>query len=286
MMRIRTLGVVFSFVVLGIAQTGLAEQAFVGVEKAKVRACPATTCDGFFKLPLNTQVAVLARMNGFAEVTMPDGRKGWVLASDLSGQATAPVERTRIPKGGDDSHHHHDAASPGDAPSVPTIEAKHPDHADHHDVSKKSFKHHDDDEIAAGENAYVRRAKIALRDMAGDGGEAVARLEGGAKVLVNELTGDWARVTASGGAEGYVQAEDLRRQEPVKWHSQRENITYQECLGKHCKGKEAKHVDVKDALIEIDRGGPDNAFIYVQMPGDVYGWVPIAYMREWREKFD
>lgn len=165
----------------------------------------------------------------------------------------------------------------------------HAEKAGDEDVSKKSFKKDKVEEEqappAVGEAGYVRRSKVDLMSAA-TGGTAAGSLAGGAKVMVSEDGGAWFKVSADGGASGFVKKEDLRKKPPVEWHSNREDITYQECLGKECEGKKAKKVDKKDVLLEIDRGGPKNAFVYVKMPGDVYGWVPVAYMREWKEKFD
>ncbi|MFN7971173.1 MAG: hypothetical protein U0166_02310 [Acidobacteriota bacterium] len=157
--------------------------------------------------------------------------------------------------------------------------------ADKDDTSKKSFKHPEGDEPPAmGEVGYVKRAKVDLMSAAAAGTNA-GSLEGGTKVTVNEDKGDMVKVTAENGPSGYMKKEDLRKKEPVEWKSNRKDIVYQECLGKDCKGKKAKEVGKDDVLLEVDRGGPDNAFIYVKMPGGVWGWVPIAYMMEWTHKY-
>lgn len=164
------------------------------------------------------------------------------------------------------------------------------DEASDDDVSKKSFKKDAKEEgqerPGMGGTGYVRKIKVDLKADAMDAAATSTTLAAGAMVTVNEDRGEWIKVTGEAGAMGWAKKDDFRTRAPRVWKSNRDSLVYQDCLGKECEGKKAKDVDKKTKLLEVDRGGPKNAFIFVKMPNDQFGWVPIAYMMEWEDKFD
>ena len=188
---------------------------------------------------------------------------------------------------GDEHGHEMDmSGSDGSMKKDATHDVAHKEDADDADMSKKSFKkHQDEDPVTVGGMGHVRRASVELRSSPVEVSAATGKVAGGTMVHVEREQGDWVKVMVQDGPSGWMERDDLRKKPPVMWKSNRHEITYQECLGKECKGKHADDVHKHTELLEVDRGGPDNAFLYVKLPHDVYGWVPVAYMMEWKHKF-
>ena len=210
-----------------------------------------------------------------------------------AGPTTSPAFAQHHSEDDDDKDEmkHGDHGSKDDRKEMKKKEALHGVHhreeAEKDDMSKKSFKESDDLDIPdVGEMGHARRASVSLHEAADSDAAEVGAVEGGGMVWFRERQEDWVRIEVDGSqTKGWARRDDFRRKAPVVWQSNRHEISYQECLGKKCKAKHADDVHKHTRLLEVDRGGPDNAFLYVKMPNGVYGWVPVAYMMEWKHKF-